>query len=95
LADLDQVAVGITHVAAPLPTMIVERFGEKESSFFAPLFVAGPDVGDTQVKEATYSVQIRRYFRKDLRLVGSWATAGIENDPSISQLDVAGVVWLD
>jgi len=59
------------------------------------LFVAGPDVGDTQIKEAIYSVQIRRCFKKDFWLVGSRATAGIENDPRISQLDVAGIVWLD
>src|SRR5271167_2195402 len=34
----------------------------KERPFVAPLFVAGPDVGDTQTKEATDSVQIRRCF---------------------------------
>src|ERR1022692_3383017 len=40
-------------------------------------------------------VQIRRGFKKDLRLVGSRTTAGIENEPRISQLDVTGIVWLD
>jgi hypothetical protein len=59
------------------------------------LFVAGPDVGDTQIKQAIYSVRIQRCLKKDLGLVGSRATAGIENDPGISQLDVAGVAWLD
>lgn len=34
-------------------------------------------------------------FKKDLWLVGSRATVGIENDPRIRQLDVAGIVWLD
>ena len=58
LADLDEVAVGITHVATPFPAAIVERLGKKGRAFVAPLFVAGPDVGDTQIKEATYSVQI-------------------------------------
>ena len=37
LADLDEVAVGITHVAAPFPAVIVEWLGEKERSFVAPL----------------------------------------------------------
>jgi hypothetical protein len=95
LADLDEVAVGITHVAVPLPAVIVERLGKKERSFVAPLFVAGPDVGDTQVKEAIHSGEIRRCFEEDLELVGSRATAGIENDPGVSQLDVAWIFRLD
>jgi len=36
-----------------------------------------------QIKEATYSVQIRRCFEKDLWFIGCRATAGI------------GIVWLD
>jgi hypothetical protein len=58
LADLDEVAVGITHVATPFPAVIVQRLGKKERSLVAPLFVAGPDVGDAQVKEAIHSVEI-------------------------------------
>ena len=42
-----------------------------------------------------YPVQIRRRFKNDLWLIESRATAGIENEPRISQLDVAGIVWLD
>src|SRR6516164_9023976 len=57
LADLDEVAVGITHVAAPFPAVIVERLSKKDRSFIAPLLVAGPDVGDTQVKEAIHLVE--------------------------------------
>lgn len=56
LADLDAVADGITHVATPLPTMIVQWLGEEECSFVTPLFVAGPDVSDAQVKEAIHSI---------------------------------------
>lgn len=89
------VAVGITHVASPLPTVIVGRLGKKERTFFAPLSVAGTDVGDTEIEEAVCPVQIRRRFSEDLWIVGSWATAGIENDPRITQLDRAGIVWLD
>lgn len=63
----------------------------------APLspLVAGPDVGDTQIKDAIDSVQIRRCFTKDLWLIESRATAATENDPRIRQLDVAGIFWLD
>ena len=56
LADLDEVAVGITHLATPLPTMIVQWLSEEECSFVTPLFVAGPDVSDAQVKEAIHSI---------------------------------------
>jgi len=75
--------------------VISEGSGKKERFFFALLFVAGPDVGDTQAKEAMHSVEIRRCFKEHLWLVGSWAAAGIENDPRISQLDVTGIFRLD
>jgi len=75
--------------------VVVERLGEEERSFGAPLFVTGPDVGDTQVKEAVHPVEIRKGFEEDLGLVGRRAAAGIENDPGIGQLDVAGIFWLD
>ena len=75
LADLDEVAIGITHVASPLPAVIVQRLGKEEGSYVAPLFVASPDVGDAQVEEAIDSVEIRRGFEEDLWLVGSGATA--------------------
>jgi hypothetical protein len=60
LADLDEVAVGITHAAMPFPAVMVQLLGKKERSFVAPLFVTGPDVGDAQVKEAIHPVKIRR-----------------------------------
>jgi hypothetical protein len=59
------------------------------------LFVAGPYVGDTQVKEAIHSVEIRGCFKEHLWLVRSGATAGIQDDPGVSELDVAGIVRLD
>jgi hypothetical protein len=46
LADPDEVAVRITHVATSFPAAIVQTLGKEERSFVAPLFVAGPDVGD-------------------------------------------------
>ena len=94
-ADLDDVTVGITHVAAPFPAVIIQRLGEKGHPFVSPLLVAGPDVCNTQIKEAIHSVYIRRCFKDDLRFVGSRPTPGIENDPGVSQLDVARIFWLD
>jgi len=47
--------------------------------------VAVPDVGNAQIKEAAYSVQIRRCFKNDLRLVGGGAAADVDNQPSIRE----------
>ena len=79
----------------PLPSVIVERLGQKESAFIAPLFVASPNIGDTQIEEAIHSVEIGRCFVPDPWLIGSRATAAMENDPGIGQLDVAGIFRLD
>jgi hypothetical protein len=59
------------------------------------LFVAGSDVSDTQVEKAIHPIEIRRSLEEDFWFVGSRATARIENDPRISQLDVAGIFRLD
>ena len=47
LANLNQIAVWITHVATPFPAMVVERLSEKDRAFVAPLFVTGPNIRDT------------------------------------------------
>ena len=44
--------------------------GKKGRSFVAPLFVAGPDVGDTQIKEAIDSVPIDGVSRRTSGLSG-------------------------
>jgi len=92
LADLDEVPVGIAHVAAPFPAVgILQRLRKEDRALVAPLFVARPDVGNTQIEEAIDSVEIRWCFENDLWFVGSRATSAVENDPAIGQLDVAGV----
>jgi hypothetical protein len=90
LADFDGIAVGITHVATPFPAVIVQRLSKEESSLVGPLFAAGQDGGDAEVKKAIHSIEIRRGFEEDSWLVGSRTAVGIENDPGVSQLDVAG-----
>ena len=44
LADLNEAAVGITHVATPFPAVIFQRLGKRERTLVAPLLVAGPDI---------------------------------------------------
>ena len=67
--------IGSVRKTAPLP----------------PIFVAGLDVGDTQIKEVVNPVQVQRRLKKYLWLIGSWATAVIENDARVRRLDVAGI----
>jgi len=57
LAYLDQVAVGVAHVAADL-VATVERRGEKLRSAGAPLLIDGADVGDTDVEKAGGAIGI-------------------------------------
>ena len=89
LAHLDDVAILVTHLATPFPAVrIGQWFGNKERSFVAPFLVAVPDIGDAQIKEATYSVQIWQRFKDGLRLVGSAAAVAVDNQPSIRDLNV-------
>jgi hypothetical protein len=94
LADFDEVAVRIAHVATPPPAVVVERLGERDSAFGALVPVAGPDVGDAQVEKAAQPVWIGRSFEDDFGLVGCGAASGIENDPGVGQLDVTGIFKL-
>jgi hypothetical protein len=47
LANLNQIAVWIAHVATPFPDMVVERLSEKGRAFVTPLVVIGPNVRDS------------------------------------------------
>jgi hypothetical protein len=95
LADLDEIAIRIAHVTTPFPAMIVERFGEEDRSFGAPLSVTVSDVGDAQVEKAVHPIEIGRSLKEDLGLIGSRFAAGIENDPGVGQLNVAGILRLN
>ena len=70
MADFDDVAVGIAHVATPFPAVVVARLGEEDRSFGAPVLVAGPDVGDAQVEKAGEPVQIGGVSRMTSGLSG-------------------------
>src|SRR5215470_17766178 len=59
LPDLDDIAVGITHVAANLHAMVL-WLGQEFGSSASPLLVAGPDVCDTYVQEARNLMRILR-----------------------------------
>jgi hypothetical protein len=71
VADLDDVAIGVAHVATPFPAIpIGQRLSDEDGSFGAPLMVTDPDVGHAQAQKTVHSVQIRRRLENDLELVG-------------------------
>ena len=58
LADFNQVAVGVAHVAADLDAA-VDRRGQKLRAAGAPLFVDGVDVGDADIQEGRDAIGMR------------------------------------
>src|SRR3977135_2358580 len=94
LADLDDVAVRITHVTAQFVAVIIEGLGEKPSAFLGPLFIACVNVCDAQIEEAAHAIRIIWWREPYVRLVRRRTSAGVEDDPGILQLDVAGIFLL-
>src|SRR5829696_3489665 len=75
LADLDEVAVRIPHVAADL-CLAVDRRRDELGPLRLPFFVAGPDVSDAQVQEDRRGVAGLVVDHGDLQLVGGGRPAG-------------------
>ena len=97
LADLDEVAVGIAHVAARLG-LVNLRFGEELRTQTFPTFIAFCDVRDADVHEAADSADVHeaadspailRRREVDVRLVVGRPAADIDDDPRVLELDDA------
>jgi hypothetical protein len=83
LADLDEVTVRITHVAAQFVAMIIEGLGEELSAFLGPIFIACVNVCDAQIEEATHAIQIMWWREPYIGLVRRRTSAGVKDDPGI------------
>ena len=94
LPDLDEVAVGVAHVAAQFGATI-DRLDEKGRTAGAPQLVAGFDVCDAQVEERGHVV--RRLVRNHicLGLVRGATAARVHDHPAVGQLDDARVLCQD
>ena len=57
LANLDEIVVGIAHVAANLAAMVL-WLREESGAFAFPLLIAFPDIGDPDIQEAGYLIQV-------------------------------------
>ena len=71
--------------------MVVEWLGEELRTFRGPSFVAGANVCHAKIEEAAHPLQILGRSEPYIGLVGRRTTAGVEDDPGILQLDVAGI----
>src|SRR5262245_619140 len=81
LADLDEVTVRITHVAAQFAAMIIEGLGEELSPFLGPILIARVNVCDAQIEETTHAIQIMWWREQYIRLVRRRTSAGVKDDP--------------
>src|SRR5487761_318905 len=94
LADLDEVSVRVTQVAADLRSAVDRRRHELRPLRLL-LLVAGLDVSDPQVHEDRGGVTRLVVDYRDARLVGGRRPAGIHDDPRVGQPDRAGVLFQD
>src|SRR5689334_7104131 len=94
LADLDEVSVRVSYVAADLRPAVDRRRDELRSLRF-PLLVAGLDVGDPQVQEDRGGVAGLVVDHRDAWLVGGGRPARIHDDPGIGQPDRTRVLLQD
>src|SRR5215469_3752383 len=89
LPNLDDIAVGVTHVAANLHTVVLwlgQEFGPSPS----PLLVRGPDVRDTNVQKAGNLIRVLRRTKRHGGLIVRWAATDVHNQPTIGNLDDGG-----
>ena len=96
LADLDEVAVADRACSNAIPSRQDWPSGSvrKTAPFGAPLLCNTPRCRPG-FEKAARGVAIGRGFENDLWLIRRRATAGIENDPGVGQLDVAGIFRFD
>src|SRR5262245_56294093 len=94
LANLDEISVWVSHVAADLRSSVDWRRHEP-CALRRPVFVAGLNVGDSQVNEYRGRVAGLVVDHRDIWLVRRGWSARIHDDPRIRQLDDAWVLVHD
>src|SRR5215831_15973507 len=86
LSDLDNVAVRIADVAAPL-TVLVERLRDELGAPTLPLLVARLNVRHPEVHEAVEVIRVGD-AQRDRRLVRRRAAANVDDHPDVRKLKV-------
>src|SRR5439155_20537218 len=91
LANFDQVAVRVAHVAPDLSTAIDRRRHEL-GPFYTPLLIALLNVNNPQIQETRDRVAGLVVDDRDVRLVGGRPTAWVHDQPRVRELDHARVL---
>src|SRR5215472_1212019 len=94
LTDLDEMAVGVAHVAADLGTT-VDRGCEELRAASPPLLVGATDVGDAYVHEARDGREVRRRLERHAGLVVGRSAGDADGDPGVGQGDDGRVTLED
>src|SRR5260370_6022704 len=89
LPDLDQIVIGVTHVAADLRAMVL-WLREELGPFAAPLLVSGSDVCNTNIHEAGKLIQTLRDVELDGWFIRGWAATDVKNQATISNPEDGG-----
>src|SRR6266478_3701559 len=94
LPDLDQIVIGVTHVAANLHAMVL-WLREELGPFASPLLVRGSDVCNTNIHEAGNLIQTLRDVQSDGWFIVGWAATDVQNQPTISNAEDGGFATAD
>src|SRR6266511_1773671 len=87
LSHFDQVTIGITEVATDL-VLVLLRGRQELSTPRAPFGVHRLHVLDPDVDEAAHPIWVAGHLQGDLRLVVGRPSAGVDDDPTVRQLDI-------
>src|SRR5947199_379257 len=79
----------VMHIAANLSAVVL-WLGQEFGPSAAPLLVAGPDVGDTNIQEAGNLMGVRRGTKRHGGFIVGGAATDVHNQPTIGKLDDGG-----
>jgi len=86
LADLDQVPVRITDIAAGLGSAVLRR-RDKFRSPCTPVVIDRLNIRHPNVEEAADAVRVGRSLERDRRLVVGGPATDVANDPAVRERD--------
>ena len=86
MPNLDDIAVGVTHVAANLHPVVL-WLGQEFGSSASPLLVRVLDVCNTNIEKARNLIGVLRGTKRNSGFIIRWAATDIHNQPAIGELD--------
>jgi hypothetical protein len=94
LAHLNEIVVGVPHIATQFRSAVYGR-GEKRCSAFAPPSMTIGDISDPQIEKDRRCVARLVIHDRDVGFVGGWPSSGVHENPRVGQPHDAGVLFED